>query len=100
MIRPIGRVRRTLAARLQAELRKKDPDAVVKPRNLFPAKGYWRTDHRADVVRWEGQGKFNGHTVRFYSWEPMSTLITKAGFSLDWENSFTIDVHAGKGDEE
>lgn len=45
----VGRLRVRAAALLRASL----PDLDVRPEDIVPATGCWRTDARFDVYRWE-----------------------------------------------
>ena len=52
---------------------------------LWPAQGYWRTDSRADVYRWEGQGAtLLGLPVNFASRDTMTQCV-RDGIVLDKE---------------
>lgn len=54
-MRRAGRVRHALAKLLSSELSRDGHLVRVDPEKLWPAEGYWRSDHRADCYRWEGQ---------------------------------------------
>lgn len=59
-----GRTRRKVRALLEAQ------GFIVE--TLTPAEGHYRTSPYADVYRWEGSGRRDGHSVTFYSWDTMS----------------------------
>jgi hypothetical protein len=88
-----GKTRRRLARLLEAEGFQVDA--------LTAAQGYWRTDVRADVNRWEGAGRANGRAglsngtrVQFSSWDPM-TLCVRNGIQVASDGMATsFDVSA------
>jgi hypothetical protein len=54
---------------------------------LFPARGYWRTDHRSHAYRWEGVGEnLLGLPVNFGSYDTM-TACARGGVVLDRESN-------------
>lgn len=66
--------------------------------DLFPAKGWYRTNIHADVMRWTGTVKLNGMLKSVGSWEPMTAAI-KNGFRVtdrrgNWQAyaDFEVDV--------
>lgn len=65
---------------------------------LWPAKGHWRTDSRADVYRWEGQafavGRSDyrdGFRVSFCSWETMTACV-RFGFELQRDGGASFEA--------
>lgn len=53
----IGRTRAALPALLVKAFAEIGVTARFEAEHLRPATGYWRTDIRADVYRWEGSGE-------------------------------------------
>ena len=98
----IGRKRARTAQRLEAALRAEGFDAVVDPSSLRPAQGYWRTDYRADVQRWEGSFKIKNppewgnpyRTIMVSSWDTMTDCAR--GLTIDWESGWHVNVYADK----
>jgi hypothetical protein len=73
----MGRVAKRLTSMLE--------DLGFRDVVLVPARGYWRTDHRAPVVRWEGHGaSVLGLPCNFSSWNTMTECVRK-GIVLDKE---------------
>lgn len=75
-LRRAGRTRTRLAKLLEAAFAKVGMAVRVDPEDLHPAKGYWRTDSRADVYRWEGwasSGRDSWESV--VSWHTMTELL-------------------------
>jgi hypothetical protein len=65
---------------------------------LHSARGYWRTDSHADVMRWEGQGEtILGLPVTFGSWNTMTACV-RQGIELDKERGAYFEVSAKEGD--
>jgi len=67
---------------------------------LRPALGYWRSDHRADVLRWEGVGRVRdwpglpvGMSVQFGSWNTMTDCV-RNGVDVEREEGTFFDVSA------
>lgn len=61
---------------------------------LEAARGYWRTDSRADVYRWEGSAVRVADGIKFMlcSWETM-TACTK-GIELSRDAAGSFEVHS------
>ena len=91
----VGRVRLKLAEKIENELTADGWSVRVDPSKLWPNQGYWRTDHRADCMAWEGQferefrGNWQGWTVG--SWDTMSSLLR--GFTYDVDG-WSIELYA------
>lgn len=91
----VGRVRLKLAALIEKELTADGWAVRVDPSKLWPNQGYWRTDHRADCMPWEGQferefmGRWQGWTVG--SWDTMTALLQ--GFTYDIDG-WSIELYA------
>lgn len=94
----VGRVRIKLAELLTEALKAEHIPwkcREVEPDDLDPNQGYWRIDHRADVMRWTGtvyvqlaeDAPWRGMPIG--SWHTMSELIRKGvevkidGFTLE-----------------
>lgn len=90
-----GRVRRRLAELIAARLTADGMIVRTDPEKLWPAQGYWRTDFRADVYRWEGQIEILRHgqwaVTSVASWDPMTDVVR--GFDWEWDQ-FTLEFHA------
>lgn len=52
--RDVGKVRERLAVKIAAQLTADGWKARVNASDLWPAQGRWRSNHRMDVMRWEG----------------------------------------------
>lgn len=81
-----------------AALRKEGVEAAVNPDRLDPARGYWRTDPRADVMRWEGdiRVKVNGSwvTLAVGSWDTMTDCV-RNGLAASINRQFVeVSAHA------
>lgn len=51
----------------------------VRPEDVQPAQGAWRTDHRLDVYRWELFTKdAEGHYVNAGCWDRMTEFVREA----------------------
>lgn len=91
-----GRVRLRLARMLAERLTDSGLQARFDPAKLYPAQGYWRTDSRADVYRWEGQFtvQVTDHwmTYRVVSWSPMTCCVK--GFTYEWVKGLFLEVSA------
>ena len=66
----VGRLRQRLAKAIVQAFAHEGVTVCCDPANLWPAQGRWRTDHRMDVMRWEGQlelmlsdGKFSTRSI-------------------------------------
>ena len=98
-VRHVGRVREQLAAVLQREISDSLPEGwkvEVTAENLLPQTGAWRTNHRLDVMRWEGRVKldrgFGWRSAAIGSWDTM-TACAKGGCTVTFDESF-FDVGA------
>lgn len=67
---------------------------------LEPAQGYWRTDVRADVMRWEGSaqvygwpGISDGLMVSLGSWNTMTDCV-RNGIEIERDGGMFFDVSA------
>jgi len=79
----IGKKRIRLAKLLEEAFSEIGMTVKVDPEDLRPALGYWRTDHRADVYRWEGWAKTErSYVVGINSWHTMTELIA-AGIKVE-----------------
>lgn len=92
----VGKLRQRLAKAIERAFADQNVTVQVDPAKLWPAQGRWRTDHRMDVRRWEGQlelmlsdGKFSTRTIE--SWDKMSDCIK--GFTI-WQDGGGFDVGA------
>ena len=65
----------------------------AKPHQLWPAQGHWRTDVRADVYRWEGQGTKDGHVVLLCCWDTMTKCV-RNGITVTHERGWSYEIHA------
>lgn len=101
----IGRTRQRVAERVAEALRAEGFEMVVDPSSLYPAQGYWRTDIRADVMRWHGSVRVknppdwsNSHrTINIGSWDTMTDCAR--GLTIAWESGWEIMVYANKSRE-
>ena len=68
---------------------------------LYPAKGFWRTNKRADVQPWNGwadvvfeseSGEVGSYPIAIGSWDTMTDLL-KSGFTVTKDNysGFELD---------
>jgi hypothetical protein len=91
-----GRVRVRLAEMLAARLHADGYTVRFNPETLRPAQGYWRTDFRADVYRWEGSFEIYRHEewtqVMVDSWSTMTDCIR--GFDYEWDRPYHLEVFA------
>ena len=95
LARHVGRLRQRLAKAIVQAFADQKVEVRCEPDRLWPAQGAWRTDHRLDVMRWEGQidvlmfGKWQTRSIA--SWDKMSDCIK--GFTV-WQDSFSFEVAA------
>jgi hypothetical protein len=99
MARGIGRTRIRLARMIEAKLRDLGHSVRVDPARLDPAQGYWRTDSRADVMRWEGwfereiePGRWMRQSI--CSWDTMTDCVR--GFEIWQDTGWSWEVGAHK----
>lgn len=91
----VGRVRMKLAEMIQETLRADGLNVRVDPSKLWPNQGFWRVDHRADCMPWEGQlerefqGRWQGWTIG--SWDTMTSLLR--GFTYDIDG-WSVELYA------
>jgi hypothetical protein len=60
---------------------------------LWEATGYWRTDSRADVYRWEGQAVSNGLHVSLCSWNTMTACV-QSGIEIKRDDVASFEISA------
>lgn len=71
------RLRRKLAGQLEEAFARIGKAVSIDPSDLVPTQGYWRTNHLADVYRWEGWGRVPGSQleISIASWYTMTELV-------------------------
>lgn len=91
----VGRVRSRLARMVERELTADGWTVRVDPSKLWPNQGYWRIDHRADCMPWNGQfeREYSGRWQRWSigSWDTMTSLLR--GFTYDVDG-WSIELSA------
>ena len=95
--RDVGKVRERLAVKIAAQLKADGWKARVDASDLWPAQGRWRSDHRMDVMRWEGQVEIDRgwgwRRIGIGSWQTMTELV-RAGVNLHIAfNGLDFEVH-------
>ena len=92
-----GRVRIRLAQLIEKTLADGGVEARCDPADLIPVQGYWRSDSRVDVKRWEGRVSVNVPGVgwrkqQINSWDTMTACLR--GFTWSYENPWSIEIGA------
>lgn len=96
----VGRTRKRLADVLsKAITEQRGQTVLVKPDDLHPAQGWYRTSksYQNEALRWDGWGHINGMnvTIRLISYVPMTDLL-RNGIELSKEGACSYEIFAAK----
>lgn len=99
----VGGVRKRLAKMIVVALAVEGIEARCKPKDLWPAQGYWRKIEQ-DVYSWEGQCETKAPSGKWMkrslgSWDRMSTCVrglTVDGDGFGFEINATNELQASK----
>ena len=89
-----------MEGRIKRKLRRMLESNGFRDLRLWEAEGYWRTDIRADVYRWECQAITSGRTdysdgltVSLCSWNTMTDCV-RFGFEIKRDDAASFEICA------